>query len=578
MDLGPSILDDKSPEALSQLRQEIDKVRDRNPFSKQFRTELERLWSAEPDESLQCPWALSMMVRQGDDSSDIVEDCAKRFGRHLEAYYIYWASGLYEDARRKIDECADVRAAIGNDCWYDGVKVSERSKLELCEQFSEHRLWGKSEPMLHLFWHADDLGRDISTCDDYRGLFLLGEPGTEKARLARIMHDLCHRTFFKTVKCSELKADPQGLFEQCHQGVTVLLTEIDDLPPEWQASLVKEFVASKKLDTLFIIDTSKQFDFHSTEIHNKLFPASNPGLQLHIPSLKQRRNDIPLLINKILLEYPRNQLDDVRHYVAERITENFMDAKPAGDMAWLREELRRWVEEFDPETLSSEREEKSRKQVAPPSTTVVTDVYAGEENVFILESTTFFVRYKGIEKRGLSNLTGMRTIEYLLTHPDTEIHVSDLKDHVDSGGRSVSDSTFDDYLKNQRLAKSDLTPVRMKNDGTEEAWTVEAIRREVKALQIKLESPETQPDQKIEFKQTLTIFRNYLLSVKKTGGDPDHAPVQTEKDRNALRGTHKTALEMLKKHHPALRDHLKSNITIGPSCYYDRPKNLRWSP
>ena len=166
-------------------------------------------------------------------------------------------------------------------------------------------------------------------------VLIKGESGTGKELVARAIHRLsprCERAFV-AINCAGIPeplleselfghkkgaftgaiADKKGLFEAAHRG-TLLLDEVGDMPPALQMKLLRV------LDQQLIrpVGTSQHL-----EVDVRLISASNKNLEeevkhgrfredlfyrlnvipITLPSLQQRREDIPLLVNHFVAKY-----------------------------------------------------------------------------------------------------------------------------------------------------------------------------------------------------------------------------------------------------------------------------------
>lgn len=163
-------------------------------------------------------------------------------------------------------------------------------------------------------------------------VLIVGETGTGKSRLARMLHDLSPRRThaFVAVNCASLP-EPlleselfghvkgsftgatetrAGLFEEADGG-TIFLDEIDTLSPLMQAKLlgvlqdreIRRVGANKpKAVDIRVISASNQ-DMQSLlnadKFRQDLYYRIN-GVRLHIPPLRERREDIEPLLERLL--------------------------------------------------------------------------------------------------------------------------------------------------------------------------------------------------------------------------------------------------------------------------------------
>jgi PAS domain S-box-containing protein len=163
-------------------------------------------------------------------------------------------------------------------------------------------------------------------------VLLLGESGTGKDHLARWIHDHSSRAAgpFFTMNCatltqelaeSELFGHEQGAFTgargrlrgllELAEGGTLLLNEIGDLAPSLQAKLLtfldtrtfcrvggREMIS---VNARLMAATNRDLEIEAAEgrFRSDLFYRLNV-LSLRIPPLRERRDDVPVLVSKIL--------------------------------------------------------------------------------------------------------------------------------------------------------------------------------------------------------------------------------------------------------------------------------------
>ncbi|MFZ5654190.1 MAG: sigma-54-dependent transcriptional regulator [Pseudomonadota bacterium] len=168
-------------------------------------------------------------------------------------------------------------------------------------------------------------------------LLLTGESGTGKELLAEFIHAHSSRAGnpFVAINCSAIPNElleselfghvrgaftgadrnRQGLFAAAHGG-TVLLDEIGDMPIQLQAKLlrvlqegkVRPLGASEHIDIDIRVISATHVDLESSIVERRfredLFYRINV-VGLHIPPLRERREDIPLLADFFLSEIAR---------------------------------------------------------------------------------------------------------------------------------------------------------------------------------------------------------------------------------------------------------------------------------
>jgi len=168
-------------------------------------------------------------------------------------------------------------------------------------------------------------------------VLLLGETGTGKELVARAVHDLSHRkdrTFVK-LNCaaipgglleSELFGHERGAFtgaitqkigrlELADQG-TLFLDEVGDIPLELQPKLLRvlqdgEFerlgsTRTKKVDVRLVAATNRDLDrmIEERQFRSDLFYRLNV-FPIRVPPLRERPEDIPLLVRYFSQKYAR---------------------------------------------------------------------------------------------------------------------------------------------------------------------------------------------------------------------------------------------------------------------------------
>ena len=189
------------------------------------------------------------------------------------------------------------------------------------------------------------------------GVLILGETGTGKELIARAVHNLSPRKDKALVKvnCASL---PSGLIEselfghekgaftgalarkigrfELANGGTIFLDEIGDLPLDLQSKLLRvlqegEFERvggsnSIKVDVRVIAATNRDLDLAVEEgrFRQDLFYRLNV-FPLYLPSLRERRDDIPILVRYFAMKYgakfgkkietiPQKVLDSLQAY------------------------------------------------------------------------------------------------------------------------------------------------------------------------------------------------------------------------------------------------------------------------
>jgi DNA-binding NtrC family response regulator len=202
-------------------------------------------------------------------------------------------------------------------------------KSELKAKSQYEKLIGDSPGMLQIKAVIEQVA------DSELTVLIRGESGTGKEIVARMLHSLSSRKSgpFVKVNCAAIprelleaelfgyekgaftgahKTKP-GRFEMANKG-TIFLDEIGDMPLELQSKLLQvleqyEFmrvggIKTIKVDTRIVCATNRDLEkaLKGRTIREDLFYRLNE-VTLNLPPMRERREDIPLLIEHFLQEY-----------------------------------------------------------------------------------------------------------------------------------------------------------------------------------------------------------------------------------------------------------------------------------
>lgn len=216
------------------------------------------------------------------------------------------------------------------------IKVPQQKNDEIIESF--HGIIGRSEPMQKLY-HAID-----KTKNNRATVLITGESGTGKEMVARAIHynSAFSASPFVPVNCgaipdqlleSELFGHMKGAFTgatlsragffQAAQGGTLFLDEISNASLAVQAKLLRVIqdkeitmlgaTKSQKIDVRLISASNVMLDeqIKKGNFREDLYYRLNV-ITIHIPPLRDRKEDIPLLIdyftNRYCKEYDKKPL------------------------------------------------------------------------------------------------------------------------------------------------------------------------------------------------------------------------------------------------------------------------------
>lgn len=223
---------------------------------------------------------------------------------------------------------ADVRTAVGRRRAEEEVIQLKRA---LKQRYNFEHIIGKSEPMLRIFDLVAQVAPSRST------VLLQGESGTGKELIAKAIHmnsprhnrafvpvntgsmpaDLLESTLFGHVKGAFTSAvvSKKGLFEVADRG-TLFLDEIGTMSMETQAKILRVLQDRKfmhlggineiQVDVRIIAATNVDLRQAVKEgkFREDLFYRLNV-ISIDLPPLRQRKNDIPLLVEYFIQKYAK---------------------------------------------------------------------------------------------------------------------------------------------------------------------------------------------------------------------------------------------------------------------------------
>ncbi len=205
-------------------------------------------------------------------------------------------------------------------------------KQELLSLGGLDRIVGKSQAMQHVFSVIQ------KTANSKSNVLITGESGTGKELVARAIHRLSQRAVkpFVSVNCGALPENlleselfgyqrgaftgavenKKGLFEVADGG-TIFLDEIGEMTPAMQVKILRvlqdqEFrriggIEDIRVDVRVIAASNQNFDqiVKEKKFREDLYYRLNV-IPIEVPSLRERRDDIPLLVSHFLKKYSPN--------------------------------------------------------------------------------------------------------------------------------------------------------------------------------------------------------------------------------------------------------------------------------
>ncbi len=237
---------------------------------------------------------------------------------------------------------ADVRAAIAR---HKAEEENIQLKRALKQRYSFQNIVGKSEPMLKIFDLVAQVAPSRST------ILLQGESGTGKELIAKAIHlnsqrrdrpfvpvntgsmppDLLESTLFGHVKgaFTSAIASKKGLFEVADRG-TLFLDEIGTMSMDTQSKILRVLQDRKfmhlggihelQVDVRIIAATNVDLKQMVKEgkFREDLFYRLNV-ITIDLPPLRQRKEDIPLLVEHFLQKFSLENEKPLRRITPEAI-------------------------------------------------------------------------------------------------------------------------------------------------------------------------------------------------------------------------------------------------------------------
>jgi DNA-binding NtrC family response regulator len=235
---------------------------------------------------------------------------------------------------------ADVRAAVAR---HRAEEENVQLKRALKQRYNFENIVGKSEPMLKIFDLVAQVAPSRST------VLLQGESGTGKELIAKALHlnsprrdrsfvpvntgsmppDLLESTLFGHVKgaFTSAIASKKGLFEVADRG-TLFLDEIGTMSMDTQSKILRVLqdrkfmhlggVHEMQVDVRIIAATNVDLKQHVREgkFREDLFYRLNV-ITVDLPPLRQRKEDIPLLVQFFLQRYSEENERPIRRLSPE---------------------------------------------------------------------------------------------------------------------------------------------------------------------------------------------------------------------------------------------------------------------
>jgi two-component system response regulator PilR (NtrC family) len=213
-------------------------------------------------------------------------------------------------------------------------------KARLTDKEKFENIVGQNHRMQRIFDLIDTISQTDST------VLISGESGTGKELIARAIHNKSLRSSreFISINCGALPEnlleselfghikgaftdaykDKKGLFEQAHNG-TIFLDEVGEMTPKMQVKLLRAIqercirqVGGNKeisIDVRIIAATNRDLaeSMKTGEFRSDLFYRLNV-ISINVPPLRERKDDIPLLLNYFLGYYNKRFKRDIEGF------------------------------------------------------------------------------------------------------------------------------------------------------------------------------------------------------------------------------------------------------------------------
>ena len=360
--------------------------------------------------------ALRQTMKTGKPSVNITAHIISESGKRIP---IRISTALLKNSQGRI---------IGGVETFQDLTLVEQLRKELNARYSFEDIIGRSPAMMRLFQMLPRIAESSST------VLIEGASGTGKELFARAVHALSGRRSkpFVAVNCAALpdtlleselfgykagaftdaKKDRPGRFATADGG-TIFLDEIGDVSPAMQVRLLRVLqermieplgsVEPLKVDVRVVVATNRSLEklVKAGKFREDLFYRIRV-IPLRIPPLKQRREDIPLLINHLVAKFNHIQGKDIKG-VSDEVMIRLMEHEYPGNVRELENILEQAfvfcrgmvikTEDLPPELRPPSLPDRNEKAV--PAT------LKSMETVLITEALQ---RYRGNRKQAAKSL------------------------------------------------------------------------------------------------------------------------------------------------------------------------------
>jgi len=289
-----------------------------------------------------------------------------------------------------VDYLTELLGLVAQEVMTFHAEISKREERiqelnsELGEKYRYHTMIGKSKKMQAIYRLLEKISSSESS------VFIQGENGTGKELIAKAIHFYSPRrdNLLLTVNCSAFNdnlldselfghvkgaftgalKDKKGLFETAHGG-TLFLDEIGDTSLSMQVKLLRVLqegtflpvgaTSPRKADVRIVAATNRNIKemMGNGDFREDLFYRINV-INVHLPSLKERVEDIPILIDHFLEKRCAESGIPIKR-ISKKCMEKMLDYQWPGNVRELENEIERLVvlsgedKNITPELLST---------------------------------------------------------------------------------------------------------------------------------------------------------------------------------------------------------------------------------
>ena len=340
---------------------------------------------------------------------------------------------LFEDTRKKSSELKEAYERLKS--LYEELKRERKKtktlKKALEERFGLENIVGKNHKMQAIY----DLIEDISQSDST--VLIQGESGTGKELIARALHVLSPRkerpfvvancsAYAQTLLESELFGHEKGAFTgairrkkgrfELADGGSIFLDEIGEIPPTTQLVLLRVLQEKKfervggedtiKVDVRVIAATNRNLaqDMMSGRFREDLYYRLNV-IPVMVPPLRERKDDIPLLVKHFLEVYSTASSKAIRGF-SEEVMQIFLDYDWPGNVRELQNVVEHAVILAKGEMITQIDLPHSLKETFPRTYADISSLRDTEKNLILkVLKETDGNKYQAAKRLGITRST-----------------------------------------------------------------------------------------------------------------------------------------------------------------------------